>query len=228
MEKPIIFSTEMVRAILDGRKTQTRRVIKPQAPRYNTDLLQPHILYPCYSDNDFGDIDKPIKCPYLPGDILWVRETWQYKKYGEYGDSPNDFMYKADANETWVHPWRSPYHMPREAARIFLKVKNVRFERLQEITEGDALAEGVHPWGLQTERNTSKWCRYTKITDPGSPVGTNRGEFAAYWDTLNAKRGYGWETNPWVWVIEFEKRLNEMPEGVITCPKATVRNMNVI
>lgn len=201
MERPIVFSTEMVRAILEGRKSQTRRVIKPQAHHYNADLLQPYILYPCYSDNDFGDIDKPIVCPYQPGDILWVRETWGipiapiamagraiYKADYQDGNAP-----LADGEK-----WRSPIHMPREVARLFLRVKNVRVERVQDITEKDAKAEGVEFWDVELYCKSDR-CFYA--ASELNPVD----RFHALWDWLNAKRGYGWHTNPWVWVIEFEK-----------------------
>lgn len=179
MMKPIIFSTPMIKAILEGQKTQTRRVMKPQPVLDNgfwrwhgagwSDSIKRIMPIPCHSMYN--------NAPYRPGDILWVKETWQYKNYGDYGDTPDDFMYRTDANETWVGPWRSPRYMPRKAARIFLKVKDVRAERLQDITEEDVRAEGF-------------------IT---------REEFARYWDNLNAKRGYSWDDNPWVWVIEFEK-----------------------
>jgi len=196
--KPIIFSTPMVQAILEGRKTQTRRVMKPQPVLDNgfwrwcgagwSDNIKKITPIPCHSMYN--------NAPYQPGDILWVKETWQYKKYGNYGYAPSDFMYRADLNEIWVGPWRSPRYMPRKAARIFLKVKDVRVERLQDITEEDARAEGF----------VAK-IRHAKTYEDNIFNGstTAREEFAMYWDGINAKRGYGWETNPWVWVMEFEK-----------------------
>ena len=185
-EKPIIFSTEMVRAIQNGRKSQTRRVIKPQPPA-----------------EEYGAWG--IKCPYKPGDVLWAKEAWGISTEGK-------VIYKADYMDEEAlladgEKWRSPRFMPKKHARIFLLVTNIKPERLQDITEESAIREGVHPWGLETQQRIEKWCRYTQITDPGRMRGTFRGEFAAFWDSLNAKRGYGWKENPWVWVIEFRKEV---------------------
>ena len=177
--KPIIFSTEMVRAILDGRKTQTRRVIKPQ-PESMKDGKLP-------------------KCPYQPGDILWVRETWYYEEHMHEltagdpdlpsGRYKHRYICKASDPDYPVgnKGWRPSIHMPREAARLFLLVKAVRVERLQEITEEDVLAEG---------------CGLASWTQDDWPKTAG---FAQLWDSLNAKRGYGWKNNDWVWVIEFER-----------------------
>lgn len=216
-EKPIIFSIEMVRAILEGRKTQTRRVIKINGqaithPEESIELHEEGAIY--YSLNSMSGYYKP---PYQIGNTLWVRETWRLSLAGGF------YVYKADPGREArnkelckIDPtlkWHSPRYMPREVARIFLKVTNVRVERLQDITEEDAIREGVHPWGLETQQRRDKWCRYTQITDPGRITGTFRGEFAAFWDSLNAKRGYSWETNPWVWVIEFKSIESKRKEG---------------
>ena len=161
-ERPIIFSTDMVRAILEGKKTQTRRVMKPQP------------ITEFYANTPLTKF-----CPYgQVGDRLWVRETWQQIKAG--------IAYKAswDAVPEWK--WRSPIFMPRWASRITLEIIGIRVERLQEIThspfDNDCHAEGFN--------NPSDLCL---------------NDFMRYWDLLNAKRGYGWETNPWVWIIEFNK-----------------------
>mgnify|MGYP000854053807 CR=1 FL=1 len=213
--KPIIFSTPMVQAILDGRKTQTRRVIKPQPVKDDT-FEGPYWYEPTVVNKDgelgpgkpvFGisstDGEWGIKSPYQPGDILWVRETWATVSSGI-------IEYKA----TYIEPytgsteidhigkkitWRPSIHMPREAARIFLQVKNVRVERLQDITEEDAKAEGCHERLLN-----DGWKNIGKLTA--------RDDFIMLWEYLNAKRGYGWDTNPWVWVIEFERITKEEAE----------------
>jgi hypothetical protein len=131
-----------------------------------------------------------------PGDILWVRETWATVSSGI-------IEYKA----TYIEPytgsteidhigkkitWRPSIHMPREAARIFLLVTNVRVERVQDITEEDAKAEGCHERLLN-----DGWKNIGKLTA--------RDDFIMLWEYLNAKRGYGWDTNPWVWVVKFER-----------------------
>lgn len=201
--KPIIFSTPMVRAILDGRKKCTRRVVKPQPPQFvdyfekRGDGFKAYMVpgEPC---------DYPLVKPkYQPGDILWVRETWATVSSGI-------IEYKA----TYIEPytgsteidhigkkitWRPSIHMPREAARIFLRVKNVRVERLQEITPKDAWEEGCRignsfPWEKHIPE-LQQQCRDIL--------------FKSLWDGLNAKRGYGWDANPWVWVVAFERISKE-------------------
>ncbi|GHU92981.1 hypothetical protein FACS1894208_01390 [Clostridia bacterium] len=171
--KPILFSTDMVRAILEGRKTQTRRVIKPQYAEDNHGNKTPLDIF-------IPQVSNISDCaPHQPGDILWVRETWTDAIYkGE------DYEYRADG--TALPPerrWKPSIHMPREAARLFLRVKNVRAERAQDITTMDCFAEGVNP-----------------------EIGN---EYEILWDELYAKGGCGWDTNPWVWVYEFEKISKE-------------------
>ena len=187
-EKPILFNTEMVRAILDGRKTQTRRVCKGQ-PQDGV-VTNPEML--------------GYKPPYRPGDILWVRETWcrWWMPHGEW-----HYCYKAsnpngnkrptgpEYDDDWeTCSWRPSIHMPREAARLFLRVNRVWMERLQEIMDT--------PPGPDNP-----------IVKEGCTYGF---EFIAVWDkTIKpAERPlYGWVANPWVWVIEFE-RLDEKPAGL--------------
>ena len=184
--KPILFSTEQVQAILEGRKTMTRRVIK-------------NIPEGIHSNGMFLDGATEIKCPYQPGDILWVRETWYYEEHMHEltagdpdlpsGRYKHRYIYKASDPDYPVDVgvgdkgWRPSIFMPKEAARIFLEVTNVRVERLQEITEEDARAEGVFPAEAHPHQH--------------------RDAFADLWDSINLKRGFGWETNPWVWVISF-------------------------
>lgn len=193
--KPIIFSTPMVQAILDGKKTQTRRVIKPQ-PIWDNGFWK--WAGAAWSDNIKRVTPVPYhsmynNAPYRPGDVLWVRETWC--EYGNIHNPHMGYWYKAsgieqpymDSVKFKMCKWRPSIHMPREAARIFLRVKTVRVERLQDITEDEAIKEGAKAYG------------------PNNCSGTSaRIAFAELWDNLNEKRGYGWESNPWVWVIEFE------------------------
>lgn len=187
--KPILFNTEMVCAILNGRKTQTRRVIKPQPtnPRHN------NVGWLGWDDGH-GYRMKP---PCDVGDILWVRETWQYVytcddydkcieitgRYVYFADDPMPFTYWVDT-DTGEHkdqmPWRPSIHMPREAARIFLRVTDVRVERLQDIDDDGVVAEGLEI-GAQFD---DLWNRTVKKSD---------------------RARLGWEANPWVWVIEFER-----------------------
>lgn len=180
-EHPILFSAPMVKAILEGRKTMTRRVIKPQ----------PKIIHDVYND---GTIETEqlfrnktrLKCPYgQAGDRLWVRET-----YLTFVCQP--ICYKADGYlKLETEKWHPSIFMPRWASRITLEITNIRVERVwgirrdkkNWIAEGYTKPfEGTITWALEADR----W-------------------FAKLWDSINAKRGYSWESNPWVWVIEFKK-----------------------
>ena len=189
-EKPILFSTPMVRAILDGRKTQTRRVIKPQPeiaevyPWFDFEnrclewLGCPPISprHRCGgTENSPGTTLQGPKLPYSAGDTLWVRETW-VRGLKELGQQP--IYYRADGDDCCTS-WKPSIHMPRWAARLFLRVTDVRVERLQEMDFTDLEPEGFEP------------------TDE-FPT------FSSFWDSLNAKRA-PWASNPWVWVYTFER-----------------------
>ena len=218
-EKPILFSTEMVRAILDGRKTMTRRVVKPQiVDRFILDSNGK--LLGSYIEGEGDGYPTVDDSPYQVGDILWVRETFAIGKIA-YKEEPDgtavpyisqcegdsDFIPKEYAlrEEIGIDDvvWKPSIHMPRAAARIFLRVTNVRVERLQEITPEDIVAEGLPSFIIPPGHE-----HYNNV------CGENWLGFDWYrklWDSLNAKRGYGWNTNPWVWVYEFE-RLEEANE----------------
>ncbi len=213
-ERPILFSGEMVSAILDGRKTQTRRVIKPQPPALWDACAACAGCFCFYraSDPDFHGYKK---CPYgQPGDRLWVRETWASLdsvdhlspkdiellcrdagyKTGPCGDlwyqADNSYRQWGDDKQT-KGKWRPSIHMPRWASRINLEITDVRVERLQDITEDDAVAEGVQYFITSGKMTRSEM--------------SMRSAFADLWDSINFKRGYGWDTNPWVWVVEFKR-----------------------
>ena len=194
--KSIIFSTSMVQAILDGRKTQTRRVIKIEDAPENWELS---VTGKYIFRTEPGDVKLPR---YAAGDILWVRETWGKDENGEYVYRTNYGTTEDDSFPPSMFKWRPPIFMPREAARIFLKVTNVRVERLQDITEEDARSEGVKdPYEYQSPEY------YEQPSLRGFEI--NKSAFAGCWDSIYSKRGYGWDTNPWVWVIEFEKISKE-------------------
>ncbi len=220
MERPILFNTAMVRAILDGSKTQTRRIIKPQPtnPRWN------NIGWVGWDDGH-GYRMKP---PCHPGDILWVRETWVFDS-GDEDYGTGCFMYKADmpihidAKDTAHgddvditaedYRWHPSIHMPKEAARIFLRVKDVRVERLQDISVFDAINEGC--CGTVCDHvNADPALGCTDCYNTGW-LEPPDAEFALLWDTTVKKADlpvYGWDANPWVWVIEFE-RCEKPKEG---------------
>ncbi len=191
-ERPIIFSAESVKAILEGRKTQSRRVTKPQPlDSYlpDSDILKALKRIPQKTlrlrDKDNPEFIHVIpKCPYgQVGDRLWVRETWVQCSY----PSPSqEIHYKASHNKALSEKWHSPIFMPRWASRVTLEITGIRVERVQEITEEDARDEGVKPFMIDAFHAT--YLRPFELT----------------WDSLNAKRGFGWESNPFVWVIGFK------------------------
>lgn len=197
--KPILFNTDMVRAILDGRKTCARRVVKPQWEEC------PHCKY-VHNEYIYDKLAENVYCarcgfpmiperraPYQVGDILYVRETWSEWTGG--------YVYKA-----WVEPfpqagafnekWRPSIHMPKEAARIWLKVTDVRVERLQDITDDDAIAEGSN-WKNGKNVGFEEKMRRTAVE-----------RFFEIWDSTIKKSDldrYGWQANPYVFAIEFVK-----------------------
>ncbi len=209
--KPILFNTEMVRAILDGRKTCTRRICKdaneytvPDMDFYNADRRT-------YAVHNFADKEQMEQlstvertCPICPGDLLYVRETWCK---GYLMNAKERYYYKADDND-FLCTWHPSTNMPKQAARIWLKVTDVRVERLQEITDEQAKREGIQyyecPTGFTWKQETDMHNCYT------TPIGAMQ----ALWNSTIKKSDldcYGWGANPWVWVIEFERC--EKPEG---------------
>lgn len=216
LEKPILFNTEMVKAILEGNKTQTRRVIKNKYPNADIELFEnkygKRLVYkqndvpePIINENGSRKVHltayEEIKKPYEIGDILYVRETWavcsalnlcspnkcniehQLKEeivwYKSDGEQPNEGK-TAGEHLIGRGKWRPSIHMPRAAARIFLKVNDIRVERLQDISEADALKEGF---------------------EEAPEIFTSKELFQAEWNSIYKN----WDENPWVWVIEFEK-----------------------
>ncbi len=191
-ERPILFSAEMVRAILDGRKTQTRWVIKPQ-PTGATSWL-PHMEASGFYPNKIGAEPERLVCKYgAPGDLLWVRETWARHASGV--DYAADF---AAVSRPQAGPWRPSIHMPRWASRITLEVKSVRVERLQDISEDDARAEGAPAdWEPGVARALMQAVMPTACFSP------HLTGFARLWNHIHGPGA--WDANPWVWAISFER-----------------------
>lgn len=219
--KPILFNTDMVRAIMDGRKNCTRRIVKPQPDEKHTYPLgfvtdsteKKEVGCFEFGINEYGGSIQYAKPQYQPGDILYVRETWGYpislnsdKQYVFRADKIAESGFKNDS-----HIWHPSIHMPKKAARIWLNVTNVRVERLQYITETQTEEEGflfTPPCLHQTGEN------YCDIDGPcGSKIkycDMSAGELfgKVLWDSTIKKSDidiYGWDANPWVWVIEFER-----------------------
>lgn len=224
---PILFNTEMVRAILESRKSCTRRVVKPQqfigmlpdkckngAPEEF--LKEKKLMFKPYCDmTDIELINTAYKAPYQTGDILYVRETWEYfeccccegDEHGNCYREPQQsalnkscgcYMYRATDEIYGDARWHPSIHMPKEAARIWLKVTDVRVERLQDIDGKGCVKEGIEE-------------------EPLKYVGDEfvKGMFHDLWDSTIKKSDldrYSWDANPWVWIIEFERC--EKPKGV--------------
>ena len=189
--KPILSNAEMVRSILEGRKTVTRRAIRPQ-PEGRPIRMTENSCYPgCYAIEGTPRVIRP---PYQPVDILYVRETWN-------GDWCDHYIYKADggsakaAGYTAEPKWRPSIHMPREAARLFLRVTGVRVERLKDIDGHGILKEGIDN-GKSNPAMGTRWENMQSMA------------FAELWNNTikpSDRALYGWAANPWVWVIEFER-----------------------
>lgn len=245
-EKPILFSTPMVQAILAGRKRMTRRVVVPQPPKWVEEMGWTAFTPKGHASGrgifgEEGPAEKFFKMPYEVGDRLWVRETWASPEVDK--SRPGRIAYDADGlcgcwlgggedrqffchgrileasgyrqffpasgssthglgkytdirsgeYPSYKYRWRSPMFMPRWAARLWLEVEKVRAERLQDIDEADAIAEGSREPSLRDLGG-----------DLAQAAWSERQVFQRLWDHLNEKRGYGWGMNPWVWVVEFK------------------------
>ena len=211
-ERPILFSGDMVRAILEGRKTQTRRAVKPQPGD--------HMRIPMLTQNGWQFMTHPDqlrdtvsswRCPFgIPGDRLWVRETWSTRSGADglrpIQISPNrvgkePIWYKADGAQSYPEydkqpqgKWRPSIHMPRWASRITLEITGVRVERLQDMSEEDARAEGIVDGGCLN-------CGEHEPCGCNDPQPDARDSFIYLWESIHGEDS--WNANPWVWVIEF-------------------------
>ena len=208
--KPILFNTEMVKAILDGQKTVTRRVVKK-------DKADAVLSSPCRMKNPDIPDDRFIKClctaPCEIGDVLYVRETWNKIKLES--ESEWHYEYRASCENPsyfsngFMSEWRPSIHMPKAAARLFLRVADIRVERLQEMPHDAPKKEGIHycecPDGFTWNSHTTMQDCYI------NPMGAMK----ALWNSTVKKSDleiYGWDANPWVWVIEFERISREEAE----------------
>ena len=215
VSKPVLFNTDMVKAILDGRKTVTRRrvgekvCIVREDQKINKNLNGEFELYNITTRCGLPQ-NVFFKPPYQPGDILYVRETWSdHYVPDEEGKAKLEYCYKADGTDIKGeclpgenNRWYPSIHMPKEAARIFLRVTDVRVERLQDITNEQILKEGVNKDAIrhyikQMPSETGEWIRAAYLV-----------EWSQLWDSTIKRTDlnrYGWEANPWVWVIEFKR-----------------------
>lgn len=229
-ERPIVMSAESVRALLEGRKTQTRRVVKPVPEGFHVDHCHWSKTGFALWYDDGGCSCRPVKCPYPVGTRLWVKETYTYYLgFGEDVGVDAPVIYKADGPDECGQfpvilngervrvndrePWRSPLFMPRWASRITLEVTDVRVQRLQDISIGDALAEGVRcpdcgytslDAGFHMDHGicVNKWLMESKVKDVGDHVAVQA--FREHWDAINGKK-HPWSQNVWVWAFTFRR-----------------------
>ncbi|MBO3333458.1 hypothetical protein [Clostridium perfringens] len=187
--KPILFNTAMVRAILAGEKTCTRRIVK-----FPRDIMK----------KSFKEVIDYIKPPYKVGDILYVRETWNInpswefdKNYINLPSKESKYIYKA--TNDFNGGWKPSIHMPKEAARIFLKVTSVRAERLKDITDEGCYQEGISGTSFYDE------AEHIQIAGIGLNDSLERTAFSLLWNSTVREEKYSWEGNPWVWVIGFKR-----------------------
>lgn len=214
--RPIIFNAEMVRAILKGSKTQTRRILRPQPVTPEAHVVVKKDKLVIYEragkQPGLGDINATLSFPLLygqKGDFLWVRETIRKRDVGLQGNlygatyvadltpvvgqgAQGSFCGRAVCDWKWKRDTLSSIHTPRWASRITLKITEIRVEQIQQLSREDFLAEGIPQFTM---------ARGILSDDPPDP----RWKFIELWDSINAKKGYGWESNPWVFIISFQK-----------------------
>lgn len=210
MERPILFSTPMVQAIIGGGKTQTRRVVKS---KWTIKSVSPNGKV---ATGENG-LTWELNCPYgKVGDLLWVRETSMYVQNEHAHDllegskDRNQWVYKASMHEDFIqyakekygYNWKPSIYMPKEAARIWLEITNIRVERLQDISGQDSVAEGVFQT-FKGDRIDHNWIAFKNYIDDGRGSLTADKSFQTLWVSINGEES--WKENPWVWVVEFKR-----------------------
>jgi len=214
-DHPILFSGPMVRPILDGTKTQTRRVVR-------TRLENNTRVGPCAHQAHIASPEALDHCPYgVPGDRLWVREKWalipKERPAGYFVPGSRYFnrhaWYWADNDKpTWGGNWKPSIHMPKKFCRLWLEVTDVRVQRVQEISEEDAITEGVRV----TEAHRMNAQLFAECRPDLPPIAPAQQAFCELWDSINAKRGYPRDSNPWVWAISFKRIANTESSQIST------------
>lgn len=212
-QKPILFSSEMIQAILEGRKTQTRRTVKPQP--VDVSDIDDENLEGCFvldgklrKADRYGSFEVPCKYGSV-GDLLWVKESYRNRSVPYWQDDMGHdcIQYKAD----YINPkgsWTSPIYMPKSAARIWLQITNIRVERLKDITEEDAIAEGVQTINVMVYPEMNNDVRFRDYRKPkddprGDLLRTASASFFTLFGSINGERAV--MDDPWVWVIEFKR-----------------------
>jgi len=196
-EIPILYSTPMVQAKLAGRKTVTRRILKEQPDNecyFEIQIGHCDGVFGVLIDYNQGDENPFVRCPYGgPGDILWAREAFQYVDIYPEPDIFGLYLYKANGDKG---PFRPSIHMPKDAARIWEEVVSIRVERLHDITEEDAIKEGIIQ---DCDYGTTGYRNYLKPDETVSDICAKE-SYQTLWESINGKGS--WDINPWVWVIE--------------------------
>lgn len=213
--KPILFSTPMVQAIKEGRKFCTRRLVK-----YNKEIAEATVGFSMFTEaNQFsvrgvhanGQYGESFfDLPYSKGDILWVRESFYEPMFEELNGK---YYYKADlAKQGWDFKWKPSLFMPKEACRLFLQIKSIEAERLQDITESDAIREGIERTVSIYPSPADPRYIYPDFTNECDGCESARVSFATLWKKINGPES--WDANPWVWVIRFKQV--EKPSNFLT------------
>jgi len=193
LEKPILFNTAMVQAILEGKKTSTRRIFKKPFEVHPNGMI---------TKQRGNERLVPYEPPYHIGDTIYVRETWLKADDGLHYKADETFISK-EHREAFGYKWKPSIHMHKEAARLFIEVTDVRAERLNDMNEADAFNEGMSAI-LGENLNVD-------LLNKSKPA---KAIFKCLWDSIYSKQGNGWEENPWVWVIEF-KKINRSEVGIV-------------
>lgn len=210
-DRPIIFNAAMIRAILEGRKTQTRRVLKPQPTEHRPnswDWKGPQSAFFNVSEVGVSSALMAHLVKFTPGDRLWVREAWAKTPVApivETIDNPMTVYRTGDNRTDYGGPWKPSIHMFRRDSRITLHVTDVRVERVMDISEEDARVEGVCAWVEQSDH--IPWGSIEEADRAGIVRATYGSEviaFSALWNSINEPRGFSWDANPWVVAVTFE------------------------
>ncbi len=219
-ELPILFSTPMVQAIIEGRKTETRRlkglkIINKNPDEWTKDFNDAKLYKSCFNGNG----QFIVKCSYQIGDILYVRESFAYKSFSTLGygviyKADNSIMENIDDDSINIETcfnreykysnWKPSIHMPKSASRIWLQIKTIGIERLQDISEADSINEGIEHWPNPFLKGIETYQDYSKPVKKGTNGGftTASTAFSVLWSHINGPES--WHLNPWVWVIKFK------------------------
>jgi len=206
--RPILFSSPMINALLDGRKTQTRRIVKPPRQWPENSHPDPFAMPPAvwWWNGKHHRVGVRQECPYgSVGDLIWVREAFAPLIVNDWPNPVGPVIYRAEGtHEEYPGRWIPSIHMARRFSRLTLRITDVRVQRLQEISEADAQAEGLEAIDFPYGRFWRNYLLSDSEAQCSPMLETPRESFLSLWDSINARRGYGWDVNPWIWALSFD------------------------